>query len=261
MPKLRPTKDPIRCMKVILRIHGTIKSIFKFKFLFLENIQSHMHRNSTLSKSENKSYFQHCSMITFHLQVHGLPAWGMAYTFPDFGEEGQTKISGGGCPTKGGDTGIYPWGSTGAAWPIGVNYEETTTLCDGFLIDLKLWYNLDGENSWTDPSMYLGNAGLPYTGKVELEYRAQGNLYGKFRDPYNDGKTNPHELDFTEDHKVRYKNESDDYTIAKFTLDFGKTGVVTQFNETTPDMTPRGCLADEARASDYCGPSRGTLLP
>ena len=200
-------------------------------------------------------------MITFHLQVHGLPAWGMAYTFPDFGEEGQTKINGGGCPTKGGDTGIYPWGSTGAAWPIGVNYEETTTLCDGFLIDLKLWYNLDGENSWTDPSMYLGNAGLPYTGKVKLEYRAQGNLYGKFRDPYNDGKTNPHELDFTEDHKVRYKNESDDYTIAKFTLDFGKTGVVTQFNETTPDITPRGCLADEARASDYCGPSRGTLLP
>ena len=89
----------------------------------------------------------------------------------------------------------------------------------------------------------------------------EGQATDTFLDPYYEGKTNPHELDFTEDNEIRYSNESANYNLAKFALNFGKKGTLNEFNETTPDLTPRVCLANEIKNSDYCGLSRGSLLP
>ena len=119
---------------------------------------------------------------------------------------------------------------------------------------------MDGEDSWTDPAMYIGNSGLPHQGKETLMYFAQANFYGKFRDPYNveKGQKNPHELDFTEDHKIRYSPKGSNVTC--WDIDFGKYGTLNEVNIIQPDVTPKGCLVDEAKDSDYCGP-RGLLLP
>ena len=163
---------------------------------------------------------------------------------------------GGGCPTKGGDVGLYPWGDTGSGYPL--NYEEVATLCDAFMIDIKFWANLDGEDSWNDPAMFIGNAGYPYNENTETtqEYQCQANVYGRFTDPYNvnAGRTNPFELDFTEDGQVR--SDDSDSTVATFTLDFGRLGKYSEFNETSVklDLSPRGCLVDEMNEEDYAGP-------
>ena len=130
------------------------------------------------------------------------------------------------------------------------------------MIDVKFWANLDGDDSWNDPAMFIGNSGFPYQGKENLTYVAQANLYGKFRDPYNvdKGKTNPHELDLTEDNKIRYNDSS--FTLANWTLNFGKIGTLNEVNIIKPNVAPRGCLAEIANSTktDYAGPFTRYLL-
>ena len=153
---------------------------------------------------------------------------------------------GAGCPTKGGDASIYPWGDSGSAYPT--NYEEITPLCDAILMDIKLWNNLD--KPWTDPSLNLGNGGLPFQGNTQVTYQVQANFYGRYTDPYNvqKGAKNPHELDFTEDNKVQ-ENPGEDASgvpVVEFTLDFGKVGEALSYNEIALDFSPRQCLKESA---------------
>jgi len=95
---------------------------------------------------------------------------------------------GGACPLRGGDWDGYPDTKGGAGWPT--QYEEATPLCDGVLIDIKLFANLDGA-SWNDESKYLANAGV---GSKEVTYTVQEGTYGRFTDPYftERGIQNPH---------------------------------------------------------------------
>lgn len=123
----------------------------------------------------------------FHLengqleQVKGLPVFGVHHP--------NRKVYGGGgaCPLKGGDYGRYPDVSAGSAWPT--NYEEITPLCDGVLVDIKFFSNLDGA-SWNNPEKYLANAGV---GKKSVTYEIQEGEYGVFTDNYNTkrGAKNP----------------------------------------------------------------------
>ena len=159
-------------------------------------------------------------------------------------------LGGGGCPTKGGDIGDYPWGDPGSAWPT--NYEEIVPLCDGYLIDIKTWANLD--KPWDEDHLFLGNAGHTYGGQTQVKFQAQANHYGVFKDPYNEGKTNPYELDFTEDHEIQeIPEDSADVPVVDFIIDFGKEGTVNEYQNVTIDYTPRTCLADEANAEAATG--------
>jgi len=63
----------------------------------------------------------------------------------------EAVIAGSGCPAMGGDFGEDYYG---AAWPT--NYQEVTPLCDGFLLDIKFFANLDGA-TWNDPGKNLPN--------------------------------------------------------------------------------------------------------
>ncbi|MEH6358022.1 MAG: hypothetical protein V7745_03475 [Pseudomonadales bacterium] len=101
------------------------------------------------------------------------------------------------CPAMGGDFGEDFWGS---AWPT--NYQEVTPLCDGVLIDIKLFANLDNED-WDTQSKNLASAGtttggvLPYINNpaqglfasptpvegISPPQIVQGQ-YGNFTDPY-----------------------------------------------------------------------------
>ena len=87
--------------------------------------------------------------------------------------------AGGACPLKGGDWGRYPKTTGGSGWPT--QYEEITPLCDGVLIDIKFFSNLDGRD-WNDPDKNLANAGL---GTKQVTYTMQPGEYGTFTDPYN----------------------------------------------------------------------------
>ena len=128
------------------------------------------------------------------------------YSLPLYGHHHPNRIkfnlTGGACPSRGGDRSDYPWGNSGAGWPN--NYEEITPLCDGFLIDVKLWSNLDVK-SWTNISLGLGNAALPNAGwvvdKHQINFRVEANVFGKFTDPYllDNHKENPHQLILTKD--------------------------------------------------------------
>jgi hypothetical protein len=95
---------------------------------------------------------------------------------------------GGACPQKGGDWDGYPDTKGGAGWPT--QYEEVTPLCDGVLLDIKFFANLDAA-TWNDESKYLANAG---TGKRRVTYNVQEGVYGRFTDPYltEQGVENPH---------------------------------------------------------------------
>ena len=101
----------------------------------------------------------------------------------DVGEQG-----GGACPQKGGDWDGYPDTKGGSGWPT--QYEEVTPLCDGVLVDIKFYANLDGAN-WNDERKYLANAGV---GEKNVTYTVQEGRYGKFTDPYHTrrGVENPH---------------------------------------------------------------------
>lgn len=105
-------------------------------------------------------------------RVIGTPLYGVHH--PDRASFG----GGGACPLKGGDWGRYPDTSGGSAWPT--QYEEITPLCDGVLLDIKFYSNLDGRN-WNDPGKYLANAGK---GTKDVSYHVQPGNYGTFTDPY-----------------------------------------------------------------------------
>jgi hypothetical protein len=101
----------------------------------------------------------------------------------DIGEDG-----GGACPQKGGDWDGYPDTKGGSGWPT--QYEEVTPLCDGVLVDIKFYANLDGAD-WDDERKYLANAGV---GERNVTYTVQEGSYGKFTDPYHTRRKveNPH---------------------------------------------------------------------
>jgi hypothetical protein len=78
-------------------------------------------------------------------EVHGTRLYGVHHPGT------QTIVAGSGCPSMGGDFGEDYYG---AAWPT--NYQEVTPLCDGIVIDIKLFANLD-DATWRDESKNLAN--------------------------------------------------------------------------------------------------------
>merc|ERR1719354_134924 len=66
----------------------------------------------------------------------GLPVYGHHHP-----ARHQHKLTGGACPNRGGDWGRYPWSLGGSGFPT--NYEEISPLCDGMVVDMKMWYDLD----------------------------------------------------------------------------------------------------------------------
>ena len=160
------------------------------------------------------------------------------------------NLTGGGCPTKGGDSSSYPWGNPGSAWMT--NYEEVTPLCDAILLDLRFWANLG--HDMDDPYVKIGNSGAKYNKSEVVEYLIQSNVYGRFTDPYNVNKTNPDLLDFTKDGKTKYSNSKE---TATFRINFGKIGTLNKVN--IPDdlnIAPVGCVAKKEKPNDYCGPNK-----
>lgn len=99
------------------------------------------------------------------------------------------KSGGGACPMKGGDWGKYPATTGGSAWPT--QYEEITPLCDGVLLDIKFFANLDGA-TWNDETKYLPNGA---GGTKSVTYKVKPGHYGTFTDEYNTsrGIKNPDE--------------------------------------------------------------------
>ena len=144
----------------------------------------------------------------FHLEngkmaaAKGLPVYGVHH--PNRAAFG----GGGACPLKGGDWSNYPKTTGAAGWPT--NYEEITPLCDGVLVDIKFYANLDGK-SWNDPHKYLANAGH---GKEEVVYTVEPGEYGVFTDPYNveRGVKNPDAEDLTGEVKLKYPTVQDPVT-------------------------------------------------
>jgi len=102
--------------------------------------------------------------------------------------------SGGWCPQKGGDLGFYPANPGGSGFPN--QYEEATPVCEGLVLDIKMYANLD-KYTWNSPIFQLMNSGTTENPQV---YLGEGNQYGEFTDPYlvENGFVNPHKLNFTE---------------------------------------------------------------
>jgi len=173
------------------------------------------------------------------------------YGLPTYGHHHMARLAhgltGGGCPSKGGDVTGYPWGNPGSGFPV--NYEEITPLCDGFLIDIKCWADLFNR-TWTDPDIFLGNAGRPYRGAETVLYQAHSNVYGEYTDPYNVGKENPYHLDLTKDGKRRTDPGCGYYKEAEhvdFYLDFGRVkqhDVDYDSLNVTLKIPKRSCAAD-----------------
>jgi hypothetical protein len=94
---------------------------------------------------------------------------------------------GGACPMRGGDWANYPETTGGSGWPT--QYEEITPVCDGVLLDIKFFANLDGA-SWNDETKNLANAGV---GTKKVTYNVRPGFYGVFVDPHHTsrGVTNP----------------------------------------------------------------------
>jgi hypothetical protein len=147
----------------------------------------------------------------FHLEngetapAKGLPVYGVHH--PNRAAFG----GGGACPLKGGDWSNYPKTTGAAGWPT--NYEEVTPLCDGVLVDIKFFANLDGK-SWDDPHKYLANAGY---GEKEMEYNIQPGEYGTYQDPYLTGKgeVNPHAEKLPDTIKLKFPAVSKPVTPTK----------------------------------------------
>ena len=145
---------------------------------------------------------------------------------PVYAAQNRSRISfgltGGACPTKGGDYSTYPFGNTGAGWPT--NYEEVGPLCDGYLLDVKVWANLGTAESWTDRSYLLANSGLDGGNNMSVGYHVHANIYGRFVDSYlvDNGITNPQELDLNNGVTVN----KDDYIkpTADFALNYTRFG-------------------------------------
>ncbi|MCY3853332.1 MAG: hypothetical protein OXG03_07175 [Gammaproteobacteria bacterium] len=136
----------------------------------------------------------------FHLEngttaaAKGLPVYGVHH--PNRAAFG----GGGACPLKGGDWSNYPKTTGAAGWPT--NYEEVTPLCDGVLVDIKFYANLDGQG-WDSPTKYLANAGH---GQEEVTYTLEPGEYGIYTDPYLTGKgeENPHAVDLGGELTLKY---------------------------------------------------------
>ena len=124
----------------------------------------------------------------------GLPVYGVHH--PNRAAFG----GGGACPLKGGDWSNYPKTTGAAGWPT--NYEEVTPLCDGVLVDIKFYANLDGQD-WDHPTKYLANAGH---GQQEVTYTLEPGEYGVYSDPYltEKGETNPHAMDLDGELTLKY---------------------------------------------------------
>lgn len=86
---------------------------------------------------------------------------------------------GGACPRKGGDWAGYPDTKGGAGWPT--QWEEITPLCDGVLVDIKFFANLNGA-PWNSSRAYLANAAV---GTTHVTYTVGEGLYGVFVDRYH----------------------------------------------------------------------------
>ena len=173
----------------------------------------------------------------YHLQIYGMAIFG--HNHPTRQLHG---LTGGVCPTKGGDCSTYPWGNSGAGWPT--DYEEITPICDGIVLDIKLWADL--EKSWESETIGLGNSGY---GTQEVEYSAHANRYGEFQDPWlvAQGIKNPQEVDVTEDGNIVKKapDNIDDIPVVAFTIDFGQKGEQLEFEELSLDPLLKGCAAEE----------------
>ena len=194
-------------------------------------------------------YIKYKESLHLKTETHALAS--QVYGLATYGHHHMNRVKfgwgGGGCPTKGGDAGVYPWGDCGGGF-AGVNYEEINPLCDAFLLDIKFWANLN--EPWNEAELFLGNAADVYSGKnqTNVTYQAEANLYGRYSDPYNveRGIKNPQELDFTEDHKIHEKPSEDTIVpVVNFTIDFGRVGKVNDFNNVTLDFSPRQCLNNE----------------
>lgn len=127
-------------------------------------------------------------------EVIGTPLYGVHH--PNRAAYG----GGGACPLRGGDWADYPKTSGGSGWPT--QYEEVTPLCDGVLIDIKLYANLDGRD-WNNPNKYLANAG---TGTKSVTYKIEPGQYGVFTDAYlvEGGTENPEAADLPEEITLTY---------------------------------------------------------
>jgi len=175
--------------------------------------------------------------------VYGMAAFG--HNHPVRMAHGMT---GGGCPTKGGDCSTYPWGNSGGGFAT--DYEEITPICDGIVVDIKYWADLD--IPWNSDTAWIGNAGYR-TEKVE--YMAHANKYGEFEDPYllDNGIKNPQVVDFTEDGEIVMEapEKLEDHPVVSFEIDYGVIGDLVNFVEVELDPLPRGCAAEETRDDEY----------
>ena len=158
-------------------------------------------------------------------------------------------LTGGGCPAKGGDINGYPWGNPGSGFET--NYEEVIPVCDAILVDIRFWANLG--DPLEDAAVKLGNSGPNHNFSKITEYHTQPNLYGRFTDPYNANRTNPHQINFTTDNKMQGPRNHTNDTVT-FRIDFGKIGKLNKvIIPENIDVTPVGCLANNKDHTDhYC---------
>lgn len=154
-------------------------------------------------------------------KVHGFRLYGMHHPGED-GMDPAVAISNGACPSMGGDFGETYYGS---AWPN--NYQEVTPLCDGVVIDIKLYANLDGAD-WNNESKNLanntGSRGLDPFDPLFKNYTnftsapaANPGTYGVFQDPYliNNGITNPDQFDATGTDLLKYPSANDQVEVVE----------------------------------------------
>ena len=160
-------------------------------------------------------------------------------------------MTGGACPSKGGDWARYPWGDAGAGWPI--NYQEITPLCDGFAIDVKCWTNLFVE-TWADPALALGNAG--FGDETVIHFKVDANVYGEFTDPFlvKNKRENPHILNLTPDGKI-VQREADKHGEVVIPVEFASKSHLNDFygapqvglskSSSLEGYCPKGCHKEE----------------
>jgi len=159
--------------------------------------------------------------------------------------------SGGWCPQRGGDWGSYPSNPGGSGFPN--QYEEVTPVCDGLLVDIKMYANLN-KNKWDAPTFQLANAG---TAENPMTYLGEGNQYGDFTDKYliDNGFENPHKLHFTD------TNNPDPKPVQAITVTFEGVGETNSYIDPLTDkMTPKVPGLTEYEASDRAAKIAESLL-
>ena len=188
------------------------RPFFNEPYLFITAVFDNPDNNDFQYVRPNGEYYEHIKSRSqdvktevtyeprFHLEngkmaaAKGLPVYGVHH--PNRAAFG----GGGACPLKGGDWSNYPKTTGAAGWPT--NYEEVTPLCDGVLVDIKFFANLDGQR-WSNPNKYLANAGH---GSEEVTYTIQPGEYGVYSDPYltEQGEKNPHAADLESEVTLKY---------------------------------------------------------